>query len=418
LRAIASLAVVVALGSCSAVDNFGKFTVGDGGADLSLAGGCTAGCDCIVGNAALGVPDHCRVTPLNGFICPPIGGGRPTVTLSAGTYTLDTGAVPPAISGSDGRAVLDGVMQNGIALFCVGSLVADQGVHVVVVNDAPVVFVADSVIRISGGSWTLGGGYASDQNGASGFAGGTTGGTNGGSGEGASAGKGGSGAPGSGGGGGGSLLQGAMGGAAMGGTATAGGAASTMPLAGFGGGAGGKGSSFGGGGGGGGGAIQFSASWAVTLSSVAFDASGGGGAGGATAGGSAAGMTAGGGGGGGGGGLIVLDAPDVSVMMGCLSVIGGPGGAGGGTLARGGDAHASTACGFVGTAGIGPANGGNGGSPASAATVNGLPGTANGGGGGGAGGYGRVIIRSHSPPPQSSPPGVVPMNAYQPMTLP
>jgi hypothetical protein len=408
--------MVALLGSCSAIDNFGKFTVGTS-VDMS-GGGCTPGCDCIAADAALGVPEHCRVVPLNGFNCAGAGANHSTITLAPGTYQLDSGAVPPVLSDANSVVVMTGVQSNGDALFCVGSLVGDQGVHVIVVNDSPVVIIADSMIRLTSGSWSVAGGYATDRNGASGAAGGSGGGTNGNAGQGAGGGKGGSGTPGTGGGGGGSVSTGAIGGASAGGSTTIGGSAGTMPAGGFGGGAGGAGSSFGGGGGGGGGALQMSASWAVVLSSVIFDATGGGGAGGGAAG-ATTGATAGGGGGGGGGGIVIFDAPEVSVTGGCVSVVGGPGGAGG-ALARGGDAHPAVGCGFIGTAGIAPPNGGGGGTPGTGTAANAVGGTGTGigGGGGGIGGAGRVTVRSHNPPPQATPPGVIPMTAYVPMTLP
>ncbi|HEX9102500.1 MAG TPA: hypothetical protein VF997_09860, partial [Polyangia bacterium] len=59
-----------------------------------------------------------------------------------------------------------------------------------------------------------------------------------------------------------------------------------------------------------------------------------------------------------------------------------------------------------------------GGVPNSATMNAGSTGATSGGGGGGAGGAGRVTIRSRNPPPQSTAPGVVPMSAYVPLTLP
>ena len=402
MRALSSLVVVVALGSCSAIDDYGKFTVGGG---VDMGGGCMAGCDCIAGDAALGVPDHCRVGPLNAFNCTAVSSSRPVVTLAAGIYQLDTSAQPPVLNDSSGHAVMSGIDSGVTALFCIGSLVADQNVHINVVGNRPTAIIADSLIRMAMGSWTLAGAYATDMAGGSGVGGGSNGGATGNAGAGGGAGHGGTGSPGTGGGGGGAAAPGAMGGAAMGGSPTAGGAGAMPPLVGFGGGAGGQGSTFGGGGGGGGGALQLKRELGRPLRHVAVDASGGGGAGGGAAG-SVAGMTAGGGGGGGGGGTIALDAPNVSVMGGCLSVAGGPGGAGG-ALTRGGDAHMATACG-AGSGGIAPLNGGPGGAPGGSA--NGGAGTMNGGGGGGLGGAGRVTIRSHDPP--TSGPGVVPMTAY------
>ncbi|HEX9100986.1 MAG TPA: hypothetical protein VF997_02215, partial [Polyangia bacterium] len=137
------------MASCSAIDDFGKFTV----SNIDMAGGgCTPGCDCIAADTTLGLPDHCRVAPLNGFTCP--AGAHTTLNLPAGTYQLDPGASPPLLTDSTGRAVLTGVQTMGVALFCVGSLVGDQGVHVVVVNNSPIVIVADSMIRLGNGSWT------------------------------------------------------------------------------------------------------------------------------------------------------------------------------------------------------------------------------------------------------------------------
>ncbi len=407
MRAISSLVVLAAFASCSAIDNFGKFTVGGG----DMGGGCTPGCDCIAADSAVGVPAHCRVAPLGAFACT---GTHATVTLAAGEYHLDSGAVPPELDDPSGKPVATGVVNGVTALFCVGSFVSAPGTHITIVNDRPVAIVADSLVRMSTSAWTLGGGYATDMNGAPGFAGGSFGGTGGIAGDGPNGGSGGSGSPGTGGGGGGATTNGAPGGSAVGGGATPGGASSSMATPGGGGGGGGMGSTFGGGGGGGGGVLQLSASWAIELDSVTFDASGGGGAGGGPTG-SAGGM-AGGGGGGGAGGVLALDAPMVDVTGGCLSVIGGPGGAGG-ALTRGGDARPTALCGFVGTGGIAAPNGGGGGSAGVGASSGGN-GTNAGGGGGGLGSYGRVTIRSRNPPPASAAPGVVPPQAYLPLTLP
>ena len=148
MRAISSLCLVAALASCTAIDDFGKFTVG-GGVDMA-GGGCTPGCNCIPADPTLGVPDHCSVAPLNGFSCGSAS-AKPTVTLGPGTYQLDSGATPPVLTDVNGAALMTGAQMNGVAQFCVGSLVADQSAHVIVVNDTPVVIIADSIIRWQSG---------------------------------------------------------------------------------------------------------------------------------------------------------------------------------------------------------------------------------------------------------------------------
>ena len=405
MRATSSLVLVVALAGCSAIDDFGKFTViGDGGA------GCTGGCDCIPADATLDVPDHCAPTPSNGYSCNAHGAGL--VTLAGGVYMLDSGdptsGNAPTLSGSGVQVA--GTVQNGSAVFCIGSLVTASPSRLVVVGHRPVVIVADSDVHFSG-AIAMGGVYAVDEHGAPGLAGGTAGGDQQAAGAGMGGGHAGNGSPGTGGGGGGSVTQGAAGGSTMTGSYTAGGPATPATLAGFGGGGGGTGGSKGGGGGGGGGALQLSAGWQIAFDQAQVDASGGGGAGGGPS--PSVGQPAGGGGGGGGGGVVLLEAPDVSISGGCISVIGGPGGGGGGGL-RGTDAKQALMCGFVGTPGVAGASGGNGGGPGGGMAAGGS-GTGAGGGGGGTGGYGRVVIRSHAPP-QSAP--VVPSMAYEPMMLP
>ncbi|HEY2742995.1 MAG TPA: hypothetical protein VGL86_00170, partial [Polyangia bacterium] len=302
MRTISSVAVVLgvalALGSCSAVDNFGKFTVGSGSNDMAAAAGCTPGCDCIPADSTLGIPAHCRVTPLGGFDCLMTARAGADVEVPAGNYTLDSGASPPTLTDGSGTLVMSGAASGNTALFCVGSLTIDGGVHVTLTGGRAVAIVADSLIHQQNGSWSLGGGYASDENGAAGVGGGSNGGASGSAGDGDSAGKGGAGGPGTGGGGGGNVSPGAAGGAAMSGPGAAGGTAAAMPAGGFGGGGGGKGTMFGGGGGGGGGVLLLSASFAVQLDSVIFNATGGGGAGGGANGTGSSGMTGGGGGGG------------------------------------------------------------------------------------------------------------------------
>jgi hypothetical protein len=412
LRAISSLVLVAAFASCSAIDNFGKFTVA-AGVDMA-GGGCTAGCNCIAADAALGVPDHCAITPSNGITCSGVQKSAATVTIAGGMYTIDSGASPPVLSDPSGNRVMTGTVAGNFALFCIGSWVADGAGHVVVVGNRPVAIVADSLMRMTNGSWAIAGSYAIDDNGAAGVGGGSNGGSAGNSGAGTNGGHPGVGSPGTGGGGGGSASTGAAGGSAVGNSPTPGGSGTNSPSVGFGGGGGGKGSMNGGGGGGGAGFLQLSAGWAIALDSITFNATGGGGAGGLAAG--SAGGFAGGGGGGGGGGVLTLEAPTVSFNNGCLSVVGGPGGAGG-ALLRGGDSHPTTMCGFLGTGGVAPANGGPGGEPGMTNVPSGGNGTANGGGGGGLGGYGRVTVRSHNPPPITTPPNVDPMAAYNPVVL-
>lgn len=402
------LAAAVALGGCSAIDDFGRFTVGGG--DM---GGCTPGCTCIPADPMLDVPEHCALAPSNGIDCSGAPRDADDVALTGGEYILNTGdplsTSPPTLMGPG--VGVTGNVAGLSAVFCIGSLVATMPSRLSVIGHRTLVIVADSVVRFTG-TIALGGNYAIDDKGAPGTAGGTSGGDQTMPGNGLGGGKPGSGSPGTGGGGGGSTSPGAMGGAAMGGLPTDGGAGAMSNAVGFGGGGGGAGAAKGGGGGGGGGSLQISAGWAIAFDQTQVDASGGGGAGGEPS--PATGQPAGGGGGGGGGGVLWLEAPMVGINGGCLSVIGGPGGGGGGGL-RGTDAKPSAMCGFLGMPGVGGPSGGNGGGPGTAMPA-GSAGTAGGGGGGGTGGFGRVTIRSHAPPATN--PNVVPSQAYNPVVLP
>ena len=429
MRTLGSLLLVVPLtfGGCSAIDDFSQFKIGDGGAAADLGGGCSAGCTCIAADATLGVPEHCALAPSNNLTC--TSHNADTVTLS-GAYVIDTGdpaqaLVPPSITGPGVN--VNGSVQNGVASFCVGSLVTTAASQITVKGRRPLAILADSNIQLIG-SITLSGGYAIDENGAAAGPGGTAGGNQATAAVGTSGGKGGVtavGSMGSGGGtggsGGGGAVTGGAGGAATGAGATAGGVAigSGNPPIGYGGGGGGSGQNGakGGGGGGGGGVMQLSAGWQLSLAQVSVDASGGGGAGGGLGA-----QGAGGGGAGGSGGSLLLESPNLTLTGGCLSVIGGPGGGGGSPLARGGDAKGVTACGFQGSKGAGGAavgTAGGGGGDGAAATVNvAAGGNAAGiaGGGGGAGSYGRVVIRTHTPP-SATDSGVVPQAAYTSLTL-
>jgi hypothetical protein len=93
LRIASLVAIALAAAGCTAIDDFGKFTFGDGGS----AGGCTPGCTCLAGDPKLNVPDHCYVAPANGATCDVTTPG-PKLTLSGG-YTVDTNANPPQLSG-------------------------------------------------------------------------------------------------------------------------------------------------------------------------------------------------------------------------------------------------------------------------------------------------------------------------------
>jgi hypothetical protein len=410
LRAISSL-LIVAFAGCTAIDDFGKFTVG-GAADLGTT--CMGGCNCVPGTPALGVPDHCAIAPSNLLSCAGVPRAAEVLTLPAGAYTLDSGATPPVLVDSNSGRVMTGAIQGTAAVFCVGSLVADSNARITITGNRLVGIVADSLVRVTAGSFILAGEYAVDASGGHGVAGGSDGGASGNAGSGAGGGRPGTGGPGSGGGGGGAQSPGGLGGSAGGGNLTQGGAGSTTPVVGFGGGGGGKGATTGGGGGGGAGALQISAGWAIQFDQVELNASGGGGGGAGSIG--TAGGLAGGGGGGGGGGIVTLEAPMVTINGGCISVMGGPGG-GGGAAVGGGNSHAATSCGFIGTAGIAPPMGGGGAMPGTQ-QPNGANGTGSGGGGGGVGGIGRVTVRSHNPPPFTQPPGVVPAQSYVPAMLP
>lgn len=400
-----SLLLLLLWSGCTAIDDFGKFTVG--GADMG--GGCTPGCRCVPADAALGVPEHCAIVPTNSFTCP-VGG--PTVTLTGGDYVVDTSLTPPRF-GSAADNIPDGTVQGPEAVFCFGSLVTARPSHVDVVGNRPLVIVVDSVVRFSG-TFTLGGGYATDDKGASGNAGGTNGGDSENPGAGAFGGHAGitsgGNSPGPGGSGGGNTTMGAVGGPVMGGAATPGGMSNNSGVYGSGGGGGGRASTVGGGGGGGAGVLQISAGWAIALDQAQVDASGGGGGGGAAP---SAGGGAPGGGGGGSGGTVFFEAPSVTVNGGCISVVGGPGGGGAGS-GRGDNSHRAQVCPFIGGAGLGATGGGNGGAPGTGMLAGGM-GIGMGGGGGGTGSYGRVIIRSHMPPASAN---VVPTQSYMMMTLP
>jgi hypothetical protein len=398
--------LLVLVSGCSAIDDFGKFTVA--GSDMA-GGGCTPSCNCVPANAALGVPDHCAIVPSNSFTCT-VGG--PTVMLTGGDYTVDTGASPPTF-GKPSDNIPNGTVQGPDAVFCFGSLVTSGPSRLNVTGNRPLIIVADSVVRFSG-SIILGGGYAGDDKGATGTAGGTNGGDSETAGVGAFAGHagvtGGGNNPGPGGGGGGNASTGAVGGPAMGGTATMGGMSNNQGIYGSGGGGGGHGSTLGGGGGGGAGILQISAGWEIAFDQVSVDASGGGGAGGAAP---MPGNGSPGGGAGGAGGGVFLESPTVTVNGGCISVIGGPGGGGAGAT-RGDNSHRALVCPFIGGPGLGAAGAGNGGAPGTGMPGGGM-GTGMAGGGGGTGGYGHAIIRSHMPPATAN---VVPMQAYEMHTLP
>ena len=410
MRALSS--VLVLLAGCSAIDDFGRFTVAAG--DMGAAGGCTPGCACISGDAALGVPQHCAIQPSNGLRCSAASASGGLVTLGNGQYTFDTGdgTTPPTLSTS-GAPPLVGSVQNGVAVFCVGSLVTSSTGRVLVTGKRPLAIVADSLVRFSG-ALVIAGAYAVDERGAVGIAGGSNGGDQAMPGGGAGGGRTGLAAgSGTGGSGGASVSNGGPGGGTATSSLVPGGQTSgSGPVAGFGGGGGGVASGKGGGGGGGAGALQISAGWQISFDQVALDASGGGGAGGEASGGP--GMPASGGGGGGGGGIVLLEAPDVSISGGCLSVVGGPGGGGGGAT-RGGDARPTITCGFQGAGGVGGPGGGAGAAPGTMMPAGGS-GTGPGGGGGGLGGAGRVTVRTHNPPAMLS--GVVPPTAYVAATLP
>ncbi len=189
MRTIFSFAAVLALSSCSAIDNFGKFTVGTASDDMAGGAGCTPGCDCIPADSTLGIPAHCRVAPLGGFDCLTSVRAGADVEVPAGNYTLDSAASPPTLTDGMGTLIMSGTVSGSSALFCVGSLTIDTGAHVTLTGNRAVAIVADSLIHQQNGSWTLGGGYANDTNGAAGVAGGTNGGS------GANAGDGASGAP-------------------------------------------------------------------------------------------------------------------------------------------------------------------------------------------------------------------------------
>ena len=184
MRTIFSVTLALLLGSCSAVDDFGKFTVGSGGGDMAAS--CTPGCDCIAADGTVGTPAHCRVAPLGAFDCPHSTKAGGDVEVTAGNYTLDSGASPPTLTDGNGTVVMSGAVSGASALFCVTSLEIDTGVHVTVTGGRPISIVADTLIHQSSGSWSLGGGYATDTNGAAGVAGGTNGGNGGNAGDGAS----------------------------------------------------------------------------------------------------------------------------------------------------------------------------------------------------------------------------------------
>ncbi|MGZ3440918.1 MAG: hypothetical protein ACXVDD_15445, partial [Polyangia bacterium] len=134
MRALSSL-LVVAFAGCTAIDDFGKFTVG-GGADLGTT--CTAGCTCVPGTPALGVPDHCAIVPSNLVSCAGVPRAAAVLTLPAGAYTLDSGATPPVLDDSGGAHLMTGNIQGTAALFCIGSLVADSNARITITGNRPV----------------------------------------------------------------------------------------------------------------------------------------------------------------------------------------------------------------------------------------------------------------------------------------
>src|SRR5262249_51533603 len=160
---------------CSAIDNFGKFSVGS----TDMAGGCTPGCTCIPADSGLGVPDHCALAPSNGISCTGLPKSAGTVTVSAGTYTIDSGASTPIMTDPSSNTVRPGSVAGNTAFFCIGSWVAAGGGRIVFTGNRPVAIVADSLIRHTNGAWILAGSYATDANGAAGVAGGTAGGSGG-----------------------------------------------------------------------------------------------------------------------------------------------------------------------------------------------------------------------------------------------
>jgi hypothetical protein len=84
--------MLLAAAGCTAIDNFGKFTLGDGGS----SSGCTPDCDCIHANTNLNVPEHCYVQPANGITCSSKG-NMPTTHLGSGTLPDKPG---PEIEGA------------------------------------------------------------------------------------------------------------------------------------------------------------------------------------------------------------------------------------------------------------------------------------------------------------------------------
>src|SRR5207302_372263 len=86
-------------------------------------------------------------------------------------------ASPPVLSDPSGNRVMTGTVAGNFALFCIGSWVADGGGHVVIVGNRPVAIIADSLMRLTNGSWVIAGSYAIDDNGAPGVGGGTNGGS-------------------------------------------------------------------------------------------------------------------------------------------------------------------------------------------------------------------------------------------------
>jgi hypothetical protein len=424
-RSAAALAAVV-LAGCTAIDDFSKFVVGDGGSSSDGGGdagciyscngdtlvsscGTSRSCTCIDADSARGIPAHCAPSPPN------IGGcsrltRRPTLILDNASYRIDT-TNNSVLRDNVEIARTEPIAVMGLKRLCVESItMAPNARPTIDINGTfGLLILADSIIDLDGRVLLVGRqggpGPVAGGGGPGGGAGGS-GGTNAMS---ASmfigaGGQGGGAETASGGGGGGNAIAGGNGGVPQGtSNVGTGGSATTNWVSGGGGGGGGAPSASAGGGGGGGGALYLAAGYEVRIRGDIV-AVGGPGAGGAVG---------TGGGGGGAGGLIVVDAPSVSLEpydgTHCLSVHGGAGGNGGNGSGPGASGTYANSCPYRGVPGMAARDaGGLGGTPE--ASPNGTFGS--GTGGGAAGGTGRVIIRSSVPPPANVTQSIAPPSAY------